>query len=73
MTRQTITSYDDVITFGKYRGKGKTIRWIVDNDPEYIMCLDEEGIVELPADILEAAQQEYADNSPPESYYWQPD
>ena len=42
MTRQTITSYDDVITFGKY--KGKTIDWIAEHNPGYIVWLHDERV-----------------------------
>ena len=70
MMRQTVTTYNDTLAFGKH--KGKTVRWIVDNNPEYIIWLDEESVVEFPEDILETAREEYADNSPPESYFWQP-
>ena len=69
--RQIVKSYDDVITFGKH--SGKTFDWIADNEPSYIIWLNDEGIVQFPEDILEAAMIDDANNSPPEEYFWQPD
>jgi uncharacterized protein (DUF3820 family) len=70
-TRMIVKDYDDVITFGKYRGK--TIGDIADINPRYIIWLNEEKIVEFPEDILEAAIIDDANNSPPESYFWESD
>lgn len=51
--RQTVKDYNDVMTFGKH--SGKTVDWIADNEPSYIVWLDDEGIVKFPDFILEDA------------------
>jgi len=69
--RQIVTSYADVITFGKF--KGKTIRWISQQEPSYIIWLDEEKIVQFLDEILDNAISDDANNSPPEDYFYQSD
>lgn len=56
--RQIISSRDDELTFGKH--KGKSIYWILEHEPGYILWLSDEKIVQFPVDILEDAQN-YAD------------
>ena len=69
--RQKVTWYEDIITFGKY--KGKTIDWIAENDPSYIIWLNDEQVVDFPAEIVEAAIMDDMNNNPPEEWFWQPD
>ena len=69
--RQKVTRYEDVITFGKY--KGKTIEWIAENDPSYIVWLNDEQIVDFPDEIVDAAIMDDMNNNPPEEWFWQPD
>lgn len=69
--RQIVKSYDDIITFGKF--KGKTIDWIAKNDPSYIIWLNDEQVVDFPAEIIEAAIMDDMNNNPPEEWFWQPD
>lgn len=71
MIRQVIKDYEDIMTFGKY--KGKTVEWIIDDQPSYIMWLVENEIIECDDEIYEDAQWADANNSPPEDYFWQPD
>jgi hypothetical protein len=52
--RQIVKSYDDVITFGKF--KGQTFDKIADVEPSYIVWLNDEGIVKFPKEIIEAAE-----------------
>ena len=69
--RQKVTWYEDIITFGKY--KGKTVDWIAANDPSYIIWLNDEQVVDFPAEIVEAAIMDDMNNNPPEEWFWQPD
>lgn len=71
MIRQTIKAYEDVMTFGKF--KGKTIGEIVDEQPSYIMWLVENEIVECDDEIYEDVQWADANNFPPEDWFWQSD
>lgn len=56
-TKQTVNSYDDIITFGKYAGK--TIGQIADENPGYIVWLSELELVNFPDDILDDASSDY--------------
>lgn len=49
-----ITSVDDVMTFGKY--KGQTIEKILDENPGYIVWLEEKKICEVEHEIYNQAQ-----------------
>jgi uncharacterized protein (DUF3820 family) len=73
MPRQSISVLTDTLTFGKYAHTGKTIKEIIDTDPEYLLWLYEEGAIELHQDILDLAYESDANNSPPEEFYWTPD
>lgn len=44
----------DVFTFGKHRGK--TVRWVIDNDPSYILWCGENKICEFSQEILDNAE-----------------
>ena len=57
--RQVIKSKDDVLTFGKY--KDCTIEKVLNDEPEYILWLDDEGIVEFPFEIISIADGRYND------------
>jgi len=61
----------DKLDFGKHRCK--TVEWVVENDPSYICWMVEEGIAELPQDVYDKALENDANNSPPESFFYQPD
>jgi hypothetical protein len=66
--RQNITDYEDVMTFGKY--KGKTVEWIWEHNLEYLIWLVDEGVVKMREEMYEAACLDDADNSPPESWFF---
>jgi uncharacterized protein (DUF3820 family) len=66
--RMKVTTEDDIITFGKY--KGKSFGFIIDIKPDYIIWLASEGIVEFDAGILDCAEIASAINMPPEEYFW---
>jgi len=51
--RQIVKSYDDVITFGKF--KGKTFKVIAEVQPSYLEWLNNEEIVDMPAEMVQAA------------------
>lgn len=51
--RQIVKSYDDVITFGKF--KGKTFGVIAEVEPSYLEWLNNEEIVDMPAEMVQAA------------------
>jgi hypothetical protein len=69
--RQVITDPIDIINFGKY--SGKTIEFIIQNNPYYIFWLDDNKIVSFSQNIIDSAIMEEINNSPPESFFWQPD
>jgi hypothetical protein len=52
--RQIVTSYEDVITFGKF--KGETIGRIAEVEPSYIVWLNDEEVVKFTKEIVEAAE-----------------
>lgn len=66
MIRQIIKDYEDIMTFGKY--KGKTIEWIVDEQPSYIVWLVENEIIECDDEIYEDVQAADANTSYPDPY-----
>lgn len=53
-----IKARSDVMTFGQY--KDRTVEWVLEKHPEYIVWLHEEKICEIPSDILVEAEE--ADN-----------
>jgi len=53
--RQIVKKYDDAITFGKYFGK--SFRYILEENPSYIVWLNDENIVKLPARLVEKAEK----------------
>lgn len=61
----------DVLDFGKH--KDKTVRWVIEHDPSYIIWLNENKICEIPEEIVEEAQISDANQSPPEDWFWTPD
>lgn len=74
MLKEVFTNSNDKITFGKY--KGCTIAEILKKNYGYILWLHEEEICKFllnAFEILETAYIEEMRNSPPESYYWEPD
>ncbi len=53
--KQIISSREDKFTFGKHQGQ--TVEYVLDDDPGYIVWLDEEKIVKFPDEIYQEAQQ----------------
>lgn len=68
MIRQVIKDYEDIMTFGKH--KGKTVDWIAENEPSYIVWLVENEIIECDDEIYEDVQWADANSSPPEDWFW---
>ena len=66
-----IKTYEDVLTFGKY--KGKSVDWIAENFPGYIVWLAEEKVCEVDDEIYDAAMMDDMNSSPPEDYFWDND
>lgn len=69
--QKPITSYEDVLEFGKY--KGQTVDWIADHHPDYIIWLSENGVCVVDEDILDAAFIDDMNNSLLEDSPWTPD
>ena len=69
--RLPIKNWDDVLMFGKY--KHKTIQWVFENNPSYILWLREENVCEVDEEIYDVSVLKDMENSPPEDYVWQPD
>ena len=67
---QTINDYDDIFTFGKY--KGKTVDWVAEHNPGYIVWLHENKVAEIDEEILDAAIMDDINNNPPEEWFWEP-
>jgi hypothetical protein len=61
--RQTVKSWNDKITFGKLNGK--TFADILQEQPSYIIWLDQEDIAELPKWMIDEATARDANGSPP--------
>ena len=60
----------DIISFGKHNGK--TIAWIVKNEPSYILWLDENGIVKFTEEVVNEAAMYEMTSYLPEEFFWQP-
>lgn len=54
--KPVIKAKTDVLTFGQYRDK--TVRWILEHDPSYIIWLDDEGVCSVSQEILDNAEDE---------------
>lgn len=65
--RPPITDYDQIMTFGKY--KGKKVNWVAEHNPGYIVWLHDENVCEIDAELLEAAIFDDAQNMPPEEWF----
>ena len=57
----------DVFEFGKF--KGKTVRYVIEHEPSYISWLDSKGIVKFSQEILDNAEDSYADAYPDDHWY----
>ena len=61
--KQVIKAYTDVLTFGKH--KGRTIEYVLDNDPGYIVWLVAEDVAYVSTEIYSDAdrymRQDYGD------------
>jgi hypothetical protein len=66
MLRQTITDGLDILTFGMYRGK--TIDWVIENNPDYMLWLNEKGIAKFPKCLLDEADESARYLEPEEAY-----
>ena len=51
--RQTVTSWDDVITFGKYSKVGRPVTYgeLRDKNPKYLMWLVDNLVIIMPLDL----------------------
>ena len=65
--RQIIASRDDELTFGKH--KGKSIYWILEHAPSYILWLNDEKIVQLPEEIVNEADMYSREEEDLDSWY----
>lgn len=52
--RQIIASRDDELTFGKHRGK--SVYWILEHEPSYLLWASDEKIIQIPKEILDDAE-----------------
>lgn len=46
-------------TFGFGKHKGKTARWVIEHDPQYILWCDQQKIVDFSQEIIDAADDNY--------------
>lgn len=53
--RQVVKSTMDILTFGKH--KGEHVWEVLQVDPQYILWLDEQEIVEFPDDVIIDAEE----------------
>lgn len=58
--RQTVRDYSDIMSFGKW--KGKSFKTIADTDPSYLVWLNNEEIVDMPKEMVEAALSDWQDD-----------
>ena len=70
--RQTVTSWNDVITFGKYSRVGRPVTYeeLRDKNPEYLMWLVDEGVIMMPLDLYGQVVESDWRQSPPEEFYY---
>ena len=67
-TSQTTIKYvTDVLTFGKH--KGKSVEWVLNNEPGYIVWLEEEKICDIEQEIYNLAQEFDEDNKNDWAWY----
>ena len=52
--KQTFNNKSDILNFGKY--KGETIEWVLENDPGYILWLDESKVAIVRYEIFQEAE-----------------
>lgn len=68
--QQAIRHKLDILTFGKH--KGKTVRWVLEREPSYILWLHENKVCEIAEEIVEAATdseiEDYLDDTFGHSY-----
>lgn len=53
--KYTLRERTDKLSFGKY--KGKTIEYVLNENPSYILWLDREQIVYLPTPVISEAEE----------------
>lgn len=66
-----IKTYDQVLTFGKY--KGKRVEEVAEENPSYIAWLVENDVCEVDEEIYDTAMMDDMNNTPPEEYLWDND
>lgn len=59
--KYTLRERTDKLSFGKY--KGKTIEYVLNENPSYILWLDREQIVYLPTPIISEAEEKLSHRS----------
>lgn len=50
-----ITKLDQTLTFGKY--KGETVRYVLDEDPSYLLWVAQETNIDIHVMIIDLAQE----------------
>lgn len=58
----------DTLTFGKH--KGKTVRWIIEHDPSYIIWLHENKVCEMPEEFVDEAVENDSADASESAYYF---
>ena len=59
--KYSIKARTDILNFGQYFDK--TVQWVLENDPSYILWLDWAEVAEIAEDIVEEAQElDYGDD-----------
>ena len=53
--KQNIRSVSDVLNFGKH--KGKTVEWVIENEPGYILWMHDEKVVKISKEIVDMADE----------------
>lgn len=62
-----IKTYNDVLAFGKHRGK--SVDWVAEHHPSYIIWLKENNVCEVDDEIYDAALADDMDNGQEEDYF----
>ena len=53
--KQNIRSVSDVLNFGKH--KGKTVEWVIENEPGYILWMHDEKVARITKEIVDMADE----------------
>ena len=57
--KNPIESLNQIVNFGKH--SGKSVKWIVENDPSYILWIADETDIEINQEIVYMAQANFDD------------